>query len=474
MKRRGIVALLLALALIAAGCADREGTDDGSEGASGDESEDSGDGGGGSDTDTFGDLDSPCGEQAEDTVEPTSTDPAEVQGVEDGTIRLGTVADPGYAGRPGLNQEMFDAGQAFAEWCNEQGGINGRQIELTEYDAAITEYQQRMTEACPQEFAMVGGGAVSDNLWETTGAACDLIDVAGFAVTPEKAGESGPDAVEESRTLQPIPNPSNQFPIGPLRYLIGEDESIGEHTSILYGDLQTLVTQKDRQAEAMEQVGFEDIQATSYAILGEANWSPLATTVRDDDTTTLVWVGEGANFANYQQAQSDLGFTPTVQITDANLYDPEYLEAAGPAADGTYTRVAVWPFEEASENPTGATQQYMDLIEARDGKVAALGAQSFSAWLLFAQLASECDVEGNLTRSCILEKGAEVTDWNGGGLHAPANVGENSGPECFILLQAEGGEFIRSEPATPEDGEDGYNCSPDNVADLEGDFSSSG
>jgi hypothetical protein len=473
MKTRVMVALLLVLALIGAACsADRsESSDDGTEGGSEESTDDST---GGSGTGTFGDMDSPCGEQDPETADASSTDPAETQGVGDGTISLGTVADPGYAGRPGLNQEMFDAGQAFAEWCNGQGGINGRQIELTEYDAAITEYQQRLTEACGQEFAMVGGGAVSDNLWETTGAACNLIDVAGFAVTPEKAGESGPDAVETSRTLQPIPNPSNQFPIGPLRYLIGEDEAIGEHTSILYGDLQTLVTQKDRQSEAMEQVGFEDIQATSYAILGEANWSPLATTVRDDDTTTLVWVGEGANFANYQQAQSDLGFTPTVQITDANLYDPEYLEAAGPAADGTYTRVAVWPFEEAAENPTGATQQYMDLIEARDGKVAALGAQSFSAWLLFAQLASECDVEGNLTRSCILEKGAEVTDWNGGGLHAPANVGENSGPECFILLQAEEGEFIRSEPATPEDGEEGYNCSPDNVADLEGDFSSSG
>ena len=84
------------------------------------------------------------------------------------------------------------------------------------------------------------------------------------------------------------------------------------------------------------------------------------------------------------------------------------------------------------------------------------------------------DVEGNLTRSCILESGSEVSDWNGGGLHAPANVGENSGPECFIMLQAEGGEFVRAEPAEPTGGEDGYNCDPANVADLEGDFSSGG
>jgi len=471
MKTRGIVGLLLAFALIAAGCADRSGSDD-TEASGGEESSTDDSTGGGGSSETFGDMDSPCGERDPETVVAASTDPAETQGLADGTIQLGTVADPGFEGRPGLNQEIFDAGNAFAEWCNGQGGINGREIQLTEYDAAISQYQQRLSEACGAEFAMVGGGAVSDNLWETTGAACNLVDVAGFAVTPEKAGIASPTAVEDSRTLQPIPNPSNQFPIGALRYLIDEDPSIGEQTSILYGDLQTLITQKDRQAEGMEQAGYDNISETSYNILGEANWSPLASTVRDDDTSTLIWIGEGENLANLQLALADLGYDPPVTMTDANLYDPNYLDAAGEAAEGTYSRIAIWPFEEASENE--ATQQYIDLIEAADGKVAALGAQSFSAWLLFAQLADECDVEGNLTRSCILEKGAEVDDWNGGGLHAPANVGENSGPECFIMLQVEGGEFVRSEPAEADGGDEGYNCDPDNVADLEGDFSSSG
>jgi hypothetical protein len=178
--------------------------------------------------------------------------------------------------------------------------------------------------------------------------------------------------------------------------------------------------------------------------------------------------------ANLQIALADLGYTPDVMQVEANLYDPEYLEAAGAAADGTYVRTALWPFEDAENNPTGATQQYIDLIEGIDGKIASLGAQSFSAWLLFATLAGECDVEGNLTRSCILEKGSEVTDWTGGGLHAAGNVGENAGPDCIVVMQAEGGEYVRYEPATAEEGEDGFNCSPDNVAQLEGDYSTSG
>jgi ABC-type branched-subunit amino acid transport system substrate-binding protein len=474
MKTRVVVALLLVLALIGAACsADRsESSDDGADGGSQESTDDSTGGSGGSAT--FGDLDSPCGAQDPETADASSTDPAETQGVGDGTISVGTVADPGYEGRPGLNQEMFDAGQAFAEWCNEQGGINGRQIELTEYDAAITQYQQRLGEACGQEFAMVGGGAVSDNLWATTGLQCGLVDIAGFAVTPEKAGIAGPDEVVERRTMQPVPNPANEFPVGIQRILAEEHPDAIERAGMVYGDLQTTVTQKDRQVEAMEQVGYEFVQETSYAILGEANWSPFAAAIRDDEVSYLSFVGEGENMANLQNALAELGYTPEVMQVEANLYDPEYLEAAGAAADGTYVRTALWPFEDAASNPTGATQQYIDLIEARDGKIASLGAQSFSAWLLFATLANECDVEGTLTRSCILEKGSEVTGWTGGGLHAASDVGENAGPDCIVVMQAEGGEYQRYEPPTADDGEDGFNCSPDNVAQLEGDYSTSG
>ena len=464
MSRRRIAGLLLVLALVAAGCADRddEGADD-----TGDEtSDDSSPSGGGEGT--FGDMESPCGEADPDTAEPSSSDPAETQGLAEGTIQVGTVADPGFEGRPGLNQEMFDAGQAFVEWCNEQGGINGRTIELTEYDAAISQYQQRLSEACGSEFAMVGGGAVSDNLWETTGQACDLVDVAGFAVTPEKAGVSGPDVVEESRTLQPIPNPANEFAVGIQRFLAEEFPDATSRTGMLYGDLQTLVTQRDRQVEAMEQVGYEFVQETSYNILGEANWAPFASSLRDDDVAYLAFVGEGENMANLQLAMADLGFEPEVTQVEANLYDPNYLEGAGDAAEGTFVRLALWPFEEAADNP--ATQQYVDLIEARDGKVAALGAQSFSAWLLFAQLAGECDVDGELTRSCILERGSEVSDWTGGGLHAAANPGENSGPNCFIAMQVQDGAFVRYEPAEVDGGDGGFNCGEDNIADLTGDF----
>jgi hypothetical protein len=65
----------------------------------------------------------------------------------------------------------------------------------------------------------------------------------------------------------------------------------------------------------------------------------------------------------------------------------------------------------------------------------------------------------------VLEAAASVTEWTGGGLHAPTNPSENRGPECVVLLQVQDGAFVRYAP-TDED----YACDPDAVVELTGDY----
>ena len=97
---------------------------------------------------TFGDLKEVCG--------PGDASGATALGVTDNAIQVGTIADPGFVGRPGLNQEIFDAAEVFTSWCNDAGGINGRKIVDVERDAKLTEYKQRVTESCQEDFMLVG------------------------------------------------------------------------------------------------------------------------------------------------------------------------------------------------------------------------------------------------------------------------------------------------------------------------------
>ena len=63
---------------------------------------------------------------------------------------------------PGLEQEFFDAADAFAKWCNSNGGINGYQIVVDKLDAKLFNGGAEVIQACQRDFMLVGGGNALD------------------------------------------------------------------------------------------------------------------------------------------------------------------------------------------------------------------------------------------------------------------------------------------------------------------------
>lgn len=376
---------------------------------------------------------------------------SDAQGVHADSIDLGTVADPGFAGRAGLNQELFDAGDAFVTWCNAAGGVNGKKLVLTKRDAKLTDYQPVIEQACGHDFALVGGGAVQDNLWPTVGAACGLIDVAGFAVTAEKAGVAG-DKPSKTRTVQSVPNPSDRYPVGPALMVDAKYPGAGDRMGVLYSDFQTLVNQKKKEEQAWAAINHTVVHEAAYNLGGESNWKPLATAIQRDRVTFLKFIGEPGFAGSLEQALKAIGYVPTVRLYEANFYDQVFIDSAGPAAEGAFVGLAYVPLEEADTNP--ATKLYVDNLDKSKGKQAVLGLQSTSAWLLFATLARDCDRDDNLTRTCILQHADEVEDWTGGGLHAATQPGENTGSQCWMVMVVKNGAFTRWNPAK------GFTCDP--------------
>src|SRR5690606_8140562 len=102
-------------------------------------------------------------------------------GVTDTTITVGTITDKGGP-VAGLNEEMYDTAVAFVAWCNENGGILGRQLVLSDVDAKLFDYEPAVTEACGRDFALVGGGAVFDEDPNGVRVACDLPHIPGYVV----------------------------------------------------------------------------------------------------------------------------------------------------------------------------------------------------------------------------------------------------------------------------------------------------
>jgi len=436
------LALLAAVAFGASACSHGDGATsaDGTSAAAAQSST-----GGGGKSSSFGTLSDVCQGGT------PSGSPA--QGVTPSEIDISTFSDAGFAGRPGLNQELFDAAEVFSKWCNDRGGINGRKIVLHERDAALTNVIPQMTSACREDFMTVGGGAVFDQDGVKVRLACLMPDIAGYVVSPEARGAD--------LTAQPVPNPVDSVGNGLPKYLGRKFPAGAKAYGVLTADLPSTREAGNQNKEVVNELGWKKVYDDVYPSLGPTSWTPYAQALKSAGVKGLIWVGEPEFLAKLIQAMNDINYSPDFISINNNNYDRSLIENAGAALkDNVYLSTPFVPFEGAK--PGSATKQYLDAFAQYlpDGKArAAYGAQAFSGWLLFAQAAKACG--DDLTRKCVYDHAKQVTDWTGGGLHAPQNVSANSVSKCITVLQATTRGFVRVKDLSATDGI--FHCAPGDV-----------
>jgi ABC-type branched-subunit amino acid transport system substrate-binding protein len=450
-----VLAVLLGLGATACGRSSDEesGAQDDDEEAPADDGGGDGGGGSGLDAGEFGDLGVVC--QDGDAAGATDT------GVTDDEIKIGTITNKGADVRPGLNQEMFDSAAAFVDWCNEHGGINGRELVLEDLDAKLSDYGQRIAEACEDTFALVGGGAIFDNNDEGARVECGLANMPGFVVTPEaRVGDL---------QVQPLPNPVYTFAVQSYRTMQRLHPGATKY-GILYVDLEGVKTVYQQVKESVEKVGFEVVYEDTYAAINETGWSGFIQSMKEEGVQGFELVGEPENMTALLNAMQTENWYPEFIVMQPNMYDQKFEDeakaAAGPAV---YSRIVFPMFDMDGEDYPGMAD-YQALMEQYrpDGKYPALlGAQALSGMLLFAQAAGECG--SDLTRQCLLDNAAAQDDWTAGGLHSPTDPGNSQAPECGIIVKFTPDGYVYDEEATdPNEGI--FNCSPDNVVELTGDY----
>ena len=410
----------------------------------------------------FGDLKDVCGDGDYKIADGEAGQSAD-------TLSIGVATDRSSSVRPGLNKEMWVASVAFVEWCNAQGGIGGLQIEPVEADAALFDVPAAMTKVCRSVFAMVGGGWAQDNL-QFTGKddsdfhKCGLIDIPGYAVSPEKSDSSG--------QVQPVPNPGTTVSNTFIRDYAELYPKESQKVAIAYAELPSLTIVKEKYAAAVEDAGLDVVAEIPYPPTGMADWTPLAQSILSTGAGTLMWVGEAGHVTSAVAKLKEQGWTGH-PLLETNMYDPLLFSQGNEAVEGAVVRQTVHPVEEADDWP--ATQQYLDHLEqyVPDAKIAPLGIQTTSAWLLFAVAANACAKanDGTISRQCVLEQAAAVEDWTGGGLHAaqdPAAFSETSASPCSMLLVVKDGKFERLFPEVDGEGDDGegFHCPSNGVTEV--------
>jgi ABC-type branched-subunit amino acid transport system substrate-binding protein len=433
-SRLRVFAVLALLGLVLAACGGTRSDEAASPSTSSDVVEDGPAGG-------FGDLASPCGPAEGENVATGD------QGVTADSITIGYGDDAGYQGSPGLNKPMSDAVRALIDWCNDQGGINGRTLEGEYYDGKVLEATNVMTEACAEVFMLVGHGFVLDGAAEQTRVSCGLPQVPGYTVSATVA--HGP------MTFNSVPNPIDLAPTGQADLLAKAFPEQVKKAAVVYGDVAAMKESAAKVKDTYPDFGWTflpDCEQT-YAIGGTVQWGPYVQKLKDCGAEVVYFSGAPMpNLQNFLDAASQADYRPK-WVTDTNFYEETFAQAnTGGNADEVYVRMVFTPFEQAESNE--ATKLYLDLVEGAGGQPATLGVQATSSFLLWATAAKACGAD--LTRQCVLDELAKVTSWTGGGLHAETNPAQNRPGDCSMVLKIEGTEFVQALPET--EGE--FACDP--------------
>ena len=381
----------------------------------------------------FGDLASPCGKG--------DAKGATDKGVTDTQITIGYGDDAGYAAAPGLNKEIGDAIKAMIDWCNGQGGINGRQLKGNYYDAKILEAKNAMTQACSDKvFMLVGQGWSLDAAQEDVRIGCQLSTVPTYSVSTAFAHGPG--------MRQSTPNPGDQYTLAfgyQMATTLGAEPI--KKTAYMYANYSATLESKAKAAAALPTAGFGDLKCDQvYNIGGESDWKPFMNNLKSCGAEVVYFVGSPApNFQNVLTAAKQVGFAPKAWMVDANFYDSAFAkwngENAG-AGDNVYVRMAYVPFEEASKVP--AVQKYIDIITKSNGKQGLLGAQTAASFLLWATAVKACG--STVTAKCVLAEIDKQKDWTAGGLHAPTTPTKNEVPGCGAVVKLTGAKYERVAP----------------------------
>ena len=370
---------------------------------------------------------------------------ATATGVTANTITVGNIASiSGVA--PGLTQSAQQATEAWAAYVNSTGGICGRQIKVQPFDDGNdsgTNYADA-EQACSSDFAMVGNASGFDDGSAQAVGGCGIPDMAAEVSTAAAGGTA--DIFGAS------PGNDHYWPLGPADYLKSTYPNAIGHAAMIYLNVSATQTQAAHEVAAYQSVGFnyaENISTTPT----NANYGAIVQELQSNNIQYVTEYSDDNSAERLLEAMQQANYTPAVVDWFSEEYSPDFAQQTAPESNGDLVLMsATAAYEEASGNPG------MQLMESWLNRVAPgyhhdiFAILAWSAGLAFEQAAKQ--VGPDLTRTALISKLQGITNWTGGGVTPPVNIGQKIPSQCFFYMKIENGAFQRVYPSAPNT----YDC----------------
>jgi ABC-type branched-subunit amino acid transport system substrate-binding protein len=379
------------------------------------------------------------------TVATTPTAQASGPGISDTTITAGVLAD--VSGPvPGLFQGGVNGVDAYFQYINSLGGVDGRKLVMKFQDSALTcaGAQNAATTLATSTFALVGSWADFDNC-----------EVPVFKANPDLVQVGYPltnDFRVTPNVFTPRPSPSG-FYTGPFLYLHQKFPNAVNAASLYSGTPAGEINWK-YQSAALAAAGIKSVYARGVqptetdftADIIRMKQANVQFILEDDvDVRTIARMLNAAQQQNYHP-----------MVFDAAVgYDANLLKLANPgAAEGMWFDEPFSLFlgqDSAAVPEVGLFLQWLKKVHP-DSAVDLFAMYSWASAALFVQALKNAGP--NLTRASFTAALKNIHSFDNNGMLAGSDPGAGKPPTCWLLGQVKNNDFVRVTP------DKGFQCDP--------------
>ncbi len=352
----------------------------------------------------------------------------------------------------GLFKGALVGTEAYVDYVNSTGGVNGRKITVDSADDGFSGAgnKQATQNALTNDFSLVGGFSLQDNF--------------GGLVLKANPGMPNVSVVLDGTTNQ-LPNVFSAVPLnggweeGPLQYYKKKFPKDIDAVGTVVSDQASALKDWAGQKYAMEQVGYKVIYDPSVPV-SQTDYTQNVIAMRNAGVKILFLSQLPYNYAAAMLKDlQQQNFHPQVILGSANYSNDLVSAAGGPSAvDGALfdQNTSLFLGQDAAEIPAvGLFNKWVQ--KASPGFKTDLF--SLYGWLsaeLFSQALKNAG--SNPSRGSLLQALSKITSFSGNNIIAPNDPAAKTVGNCYLLGQVANGQYQRLDNPPINSSTNGYRC----------------
>lgn len=365
-------------------------------------------------------------------------------GVTASTITIGNVATVGGL-VPGLFEGARYGVEAYADYVNSQGGVDGRKLEVDTGDDALSCTQNKaVTEGMAGSVVAFVGGF---SLFDYCGADAEPASIPFLGVSTDVPLNKAANFFSPQPILHGIAT-------GPLLWYKQHYPQAVQHVGALVAGIAPSPAAWSAEQAAMQSLGYHVSVVDQYEPLTTQFTADVVQMQQAGVQMVVLDQADVATIARFVDAMQVQGFHPQVVTTSGTAYTTTFVQQAGSTAASMVTSAQLQTLylgQDSASVPAVSTFDHWYGVAFPGHQPDLFALYGWASAELFVQAAKKAGP--HLDRASILAALAQVTSFDADGLMPQSDPAGKKPPTCFLLAHVVNGQWQRLEPAS------GFDCS---------------